>query len=122
MKLTTDKLKSNLARFYGSDVWYRHGLNRNMLYTEGVQYFAETAGGHGAYWLLDIIATEVFPLLEKEPFLVIKVIVNTSDCHIFADDGNDNLVWSRYIDYTDLQEGTWEFYFTDNVLLLPSEY
>jgi hypothetical protein len=122
MKLTTDELKSNLAHFYGSDVWYRHGLNRNMLYTEGVQYFAETAGGGGAYWLLDIIATEVFPLLKNEPFIYIQACVDKNTCHLFAEDGNDKALWLKTIDYTDLQEGTWDFYLTNNVLLLPSEY
>jgi hypothetical protein len=122
MKLTTDELKSNLNRFYGSETWYRHGLNRNMLYTEGVQYFAENAGGHGAYWLLDIIATEIFELRETEPFIHIAVWVSGGRAIISADDGAGKIVYTRGIDYTDLQEGTWEFYFTDNVLLLPSEY
>jgi hypothetical protein len=122
MKLTTDELKSNLNRFYGSDVWYRHGLNRNMLYTEGVQYFAENAGGHGAYWLLDIIATEVFPLLKKEPFIHITTHVREERAWIVADDGNGSEFWHCDIQFTDLQPGTWEFYLTDNVLLLPSEY
>jgi hypothetical protein len=120
--LTPKELSQNLCNFTGTEMWHRHGLVRDMLFTDGVHYFAESAGGGGAFWLLDIIATEVFPLLKKEPFLVIRAIVNTSDCHIFADDGNDNLVWSRYIEYTDLQEGEWKFYLTDNVLLLPSEY
>ena len=42
-----------LAQFTGSTHCYRHGLVREVLYTEGVEYVAETAG---AYWLLDEIA------------------------------------------------------------------
>jgi hypothetical protein len=42
-----------LAQFTGSTHFYRHGLVREVLYTEGVEYVAETAGG---YWLLDEIA------------------------------------------------------------------
>ena len=45
--------KSDLAQFTGSENWYRHGINRNVLYTEGVQYVAEHGGAH---WLLDEIA------------------------------------------------------------------
>ena len=42
-----------LAQFTGSTNFYRHRLVREVLYTEGVEYLAETAG---AYWLLDEIA------------------------------------------------------------------
>jgi hypothetical protein len=42
-----------LRQFNGTENWYRHGLIRNVAYTDGAQYVAEHAG---AYWLLDIIA------------------------------------------------------------------
>ena len=42
-----------LAQFTGLVNFYRHGLVRAALYTEGVEYVAETASG---YWLLDEIA------------------------------------------------------------------
>jgi prepilin-type processing-associated H-X9-DG protein len=38
--------KSDLRQFTGTDQWYRHGLARNVLYTDGVQHVAE-AGGDG---------------------------------------------------------------------------
>ena len=44
-----------LAQFTGSTHFYRHGLVREVLYTEGVEYVAETAG---AYWLLDGVLQE----------------------------------------------------------------
>ncbi len=44
---------SDLAQFTGSENWYRHGVNRNVLYTDGAQHVAEHGG---AYWLLDEIA------------------------------------------------------------------
>jgi hypothetical protein len=52
--MTTKTLStSDLAQFTGSENWYRHGINRNVLYTDGAQHVAE----HGeAYWLLDEIA------------------------------------------------------------------
>ena len=44
---------ADLAQFTGTEQWYRHSINRTVLYTEGAQYVAE----HGeAYWLLDEIA------------------------------------------------------------------
>ena len=36
--------------------------------------------------------------------------------------GNRKQVLTRKIPFTDLSEGTWNFYLTDNVLMLPSEY
>ena len=52
--MTTKTLsKSDLAQFTGSENWYRHGINRNVLYTDGAQHVAEHGG---AYWLLDEIA------------------------------------------------------------------
>ena len=52
--MTTKTLrKSELAQFTGSENWYRHGINRNVLYTDGAQHVAEHGG---AYWLLDEIA------------------------------------------------------------------
>jgi len=34
--MTTKTLsKSDLAQFTGSEHWYRHGINRNVLYTDG---------------------------------------------------------------------------------------
>jgi hypothetical protein len=52
--MTTKTLsKSDLAQFTGSDNWYRHSINRNVLYTDGAKHVAEHGG---AYWLLDEIA------------------------------------------------------------------
>jgi hypothetical protein len=35
-KMTTKTLsKSDLAQFTGSENWYRHGINRNVSYTDG---------------------------------------------------------------------------------------
>jgi hypothetical protein len=44
----------DLAAFTGDLDRYRHGLNRRVIYTPGVQYLAEAGG---AYWLIDVIAS-----------------------------------------------------------------
>jgi hypothetical protein len=115
------ELQHNLAHFTGTETWWRHGLNRNMLYTDGVQYFAENAGG-GAYWFLDIVATELFKLQRQEDFLTIIATVADSKATLTADDGNGDIKWTRHIDYTDMPTGEWKFFFTNDVLMLPSEY
>jgi ParB family chromosome partitioning protein len=44
---------ADLNNFTGSEHWYRHGMVRNVLFTDGAKYVADKAG---AYWLLDEIA------------------------------------------------------------------
>jgi hypothetical protein len=121
-RLTSAELSRQLAGFTGTETWFRHSLVRAMLYTEGVQYFAEAGGEQGAYWLLDVVATEFYPLLRKEPFLHIVLRVQDRQATIRVDDGNDRILREKPIEFTDMQPGEWRFYLTDNVLLLPSEY
>lgn len=116
-----NELTHALANFYGTEGYYRHNLNRSMLYTDGVQFFAENAGG-GAYWLLDIIATEVMSLHKKEEFIHVIYTVTGSTGQIVATDGNEHTLFKRGIDYTDCPEGKWEFYLVNNTLMIPSEY
>lgn len=43
----------DLRQFTGDIERFRHAINRNVIYTPGIQYLAEKAG---AYWLIDEIA------------------------------------------------------------------
>lgn len=45
--------EADLRQFTGTEQWYRHGLNRVVLYTDGAKYVVDQCG---AYWLLDEIA------------------------------------------------------------------
>jgi hypothetical protein len=113
---------SDLSQFTGSQTWYRHGLLRHVLYTEGVRYVAEQAGSH---WLLDeiAIAQKAQPRVAAEPFQhwVLEVRDNRTAL-LSCDDGNDNVVFSKAIEYTDFPLPKIALYFTDNTILLPSEY
>jgi hypothetical protein len=54
--------KADLLEFTGTENWYRHSLNRNVTYTDGVKFMAESAG---AYWLIDEVATgQLHPQVE----------------------------------------------------------
>ena len=53
MTNTMTQTSRDLEQFTGRDNWYRHGINRRVLYTDGARHVAETGG---AYWLLDAIA------------------------------------------------------------------
>jgi len=122
MQTTEDhsaRLRADLVAFIGTENWHRHPLNRSMLLTDGVVYFAETAG---CWWFLDIVATEIFRIQATHPFLVIDLDVNDGKADIRVSDGNDVVLFKRHIHFTDAPNGLWRFYLTDNVVLLPSEY
>jgi hypothetical protein len=94
--MTTKTLsKSELAQFAGSDNWYRHSINRNVLYTDGAQHVAEHGG---AYWLLDEIAI-IQPYNKRvtaEEFQVWKLTVHPDrPATLTCDDVNDNIVFTR---------------------------
>lgn len=118
MSVTTEDLKAALANFTGTEMWYRHPLNPNLLYTDGVREFAELAG---AYWFLDIVATEIFEIQELSEFLCI--VLHSDDMpRIVADDGNGNKLYFKALDFTDCPRGDWKFYLVNSTLLLPGEY
>ena len=92
---------ADLSQFTGSENWYRHNLNRDILYTDGAQYLAEAGG---AYWLLDEIAfaQKGEPTVAAEAFRVWKLAVRPDKTATpICEDGNDNAVFSKDLDYTD---------------------
>ena len=113
--------KTNLSQFTGSEQWYRHSLVRKILYTDGAQYVAESGG---AYWLLDEIAFgQSEPKIAAEEFQVWRLKVNPDKtATLTCDDGNDRIILTKPISYTDFPLEEIGFYFTDNVIMLPNEY
>ena len=113
--------QSVLAQFTGSEEWYRHPVNRKVTFTKGAKYVADTAG---AYWLLDEIAI-VQPhkkAVAAEAFQVWKLAVKNSAAVLTCDDGNGRVVYRKRIPFTDFPGEGITLWFTDNVILLPSEY
>jgi hypothetical protein len=94
----------------GSNSFYRHPLVRRFLYTDGVREVAELAG---AYWLLDIIATETIGLpqwIAPQGSGIVRVVSanGKADIDLTFVDGAPP-VWTRHIDITDFPEGEWAF-------------
>ena len=51
-------IADNLRQFTGTESYTRWSiLFRDMVLTDGAKYVAENGGGHGAYWLMDAIAS-----------------------------------------------------------------
>ena len=108
------------AGFTGSDTFYRHGLARSVVYTEGARYVAETAQ---AYWLLDKVAIVGADLAAKgEPWQAWTLSVSGDKATIKVDDGNGNALHAEDITFTDFPEPGVTLWFIDGTILLPSEY
>ena len=121
-RMTKHLSPSELRQFTGSEHWYRHGLVRTVVFTDGAKYVADQAG---AYWLLDTIALS--QRFEKrvaaEAFQVWKLAVKPDrTATLTCDDGNGITVFEQRLDYTDFPVDGITLYFTDNTILLPSEY
>lgn len=121
--MTTPKLtKEDLAQFTGTETWYRHGINRKVLFTEGAKFLADRAG---AYWLLDEIAV-IQPhdkRVAAEEFQVWKLAVRPDHrATLTCEDGNGNTVFSKEIEFTDFPLDEITLWFANNVIYLPSEH
>jgi uncharacterized protein DUF6876 len=111
-----------LSQFTGSENWYRHGINRKVTFTDGAKHVADHGG---AYWLIDEIAI-IQPYDKRvaaEEFQVWKLKVRTDHtATLSCEDGNDNVVFTKEIEFTDFPLDEITFYFANNVIHLPSEY
>lgn len=114
--------KSDLLQFTGSGTWYRHGLVRDILYTDGAQYVAEKGG---AYWLLDEIAlaNKFEKSVAAELFQLWKLKVNEDRSAVLTcEDGNCQAIYTKAIPFTDFPLDEITFYLIDKTILLPREY
>jgi hypothetical protein len=119
--MQTNKTLPNLSQFTGTETWWRHPINRKVTFTDGVKYVADEAG---AYWLIDEIALcqPYEKAVAAEAFQVWKLKVKDSAATLDCEDGNGKVVYSKKIEFTDFPEPGIQLFFTDNVILLPSEY
>lgn len=127
--MTNTLTTAALRQFTGSESFYRHPINRRVLYTEGVQYVAEQGG---AYWLLDEIALAVNDQirLAGQPFQAWKLTVHPDNKGtLVCSDGNYQKLYSKSVEYTDFPLAEIEIWAVENehgprhfTMLLPSEY
>ncbi len=111
----------DLAGFTGTDNWYRHSVVKRILYTDGIRHMMLKAA---AYWLIDEIAFQQYhPRVKNEEFQVwtLKVDLNETTGILTCEDGNGRVLCSKQIPYTDFPLAEVKIYFTNNVILLPSE-
>ena len=122
MTKNAELMKADLSQFSGSENWYRHGINRKVLFTDGAKYVADAGG---AYWLLDEIAI-IQPhnkAVAAEEFQVWKLTVRPDrTATLTCDDGNGRIVYTKEIGFTDFPLDTITLWFANNTIYLPSEH
>lgn len=123
--------KEDLEQFTGSTQWYKHWTGR-LIYTEGVHYVAEHGGQHGAYWLVDAIASwqthkriRSNPLLQEFQLWTLKVKEKdgrrSAVLTMQADSDQGSIIRQR-IELTDFELDELTLYVEGDTLLLPSEH
>jgi hypothetical protein len=109
----------DLNGFTGSDNLYKDQLG--AVVTEGVKYFASEGK---ALWAVSdmIVICKIHKNVRDNPFVSIFVSAENGKANIKYDDGDCKCLYSQDYSYTDLPDGDWVFYFTDNTLMVASEY
>ena len=114
--------QADLMQFTGSEHWYRHGIARKVLFTDGAKYVADTAG---AYWLIDEIAlAQAFnKRVAAEEFQSWVLTVNKDhSARLACEDGDGSVVWSKRIPLTDFPLDEITMFYENNTIYLPSEH
>lgn len=122
-----EQVTLDLSQFTGTANWFRYRLLPGFLYTDGVQYVAETAG---AYWLIDaIFSHQIDAKARKEEFQVWtlkRAPEGTSATLTMTDGGKSGRkpkpIIVQEIEYTDFPEPEITMWLEGKVLLLPSEH
>jgi hypothetical protein len=115
-----DEFRAALDQFNGSEHFYRHGICRNVMFTDGAKFVADRAG---AYWLLDEIAlAQRTKAVGTEEFQAWKLAVQP-DHHatLTCDDGNGNIVFTKEIEFTDFPLDEFAIWFENSTIYLPGE-
>lgn len=114
------ELQAELIGFCGTEAYHKLTLS-SLRSTDGIAHMAKVAG---AFWLVDAIASyqrdKRIAGLEIQ-FWHLEVKGSKAELYVQEDKDTPKLITQK-IGHTDFPEGHWQFYLTDNVLMLPSEY
>src|ERR1700735_4063614 len=93
--MTKHPSPSELRQFTGSEHWYRHGLVRTVVFTDGAKYVADQAG---AYWLFETIAlAQRFEQRVAAAAFQVWTLTATLTC----DRSNRKTVYRQELEFTD---------------------
>jgi hypothetical protein len=108
-----------LGYFTGTEKYHSFGkMYGNAVATDGVKYIMD----NGYFWFVIDALTVIKLKLKDEPFLTIKLkLLGKNKAQIIITDGNTKILNTQEYEYTDAKKEL-TLYFTDNVMLLSSEY
>lgn len=115
-----NEIRNELSYFIGTEKYYK--VYPNLIITDGIKFLAERAE---CFWLIDLVYSyQSLAKVKKEPFQVyeLDVDLNTQMAKMVCSDGNDNILQTQFIPFTTFPLESIKLYFTDGILLLPSEY
>ncbi len=115
---TMTNANNEFSQYTGSDTW--HNYQFGMLLTDGALAFADKLG---AFWFLDVIGSYQSGL-RNQPFQVWKLQKNKigNGAKVTCEDGNNKVLRSQRIPFTDFPYDEGTIWFSEGVSLLPSEY
>ena len=120
-QVTAQELQAALRQFTGTTHYYR--IDSKTLLTDGAYYLATEAG---AFWLMAVFASYLHELKLNDWFTVLKLDVADTRAKVTISDGNDNVLATQEIEYTDFPLHHIALYACWDgehwVLMLPSEY
>jgi hypothetical protein len=114
--------EADLRQFTGSENWYRHGIVRSILFTDGAKYVADQGG---AYWLLDEIALaqRAQKTVAAEEFQVWMLTVKADrTARLTCENGDGKTVFEKPIPFTDFPAERVTLWFENSTIYLPSEH
>lgn len=114
------KIEAEIRHFTGTDKW--HKMYPNVLITDGVKFVFDLAE---SYWLGEIVfSLQTLEKVKAEPFQLYELEVNLEkhNADLKVTDGNENVLYTQFIEFTDFPLPKFSFYYTDSVILLSSEY
>jgi hypothetical protein len=108
-----------LSGYIGSVSYYKYLCGTQL--TDGSKAAAEL---YECFWFLDIIASiQYMPEVHAEGFQVFK-LERVKDDHfkVTMEDGNDNVIYTQNIAYSDFKDDILTLWVVDKIIMLPSEY
>ena len=114
------EIQKTIESFDGPDELYRHAINRNVVFSQGARFVAESCG---AYWLIDEIAIAQFkPKVKVEEFQAWKLKVTGGTTVLTMDDGNNHTLFVMKLPFTDFPLPEVTLWVENNTIYLPSEH
>jgi len=125
-QLNPQELKQELANFCGTESFHKIRLT-DTIFTDGIKYLAYTVK---CFWLVTDASVIAKSLLNRCSFITIDFKMLSDELQdamgyeavIEYSDGNDNVLETHKYHTTDFPLENIRLFFTNNTLMLPSEY